>query len=283
MQIFVNSQALDYELEKSATLSEIIDNVQEWAKKSNMFILDYDVVTEKENNNDLLTSDDIDKINIEIGNSEDVILKNIIDLNEYIDKMGSFLAVNPKLEELTKENFNIVSEGLKYISDALIELREKIRSEESLNKAIEVLQKNPVDLEIGEVIAALASARNHTMLWKKQYEYIRLSEEELLQKKDEFMEKIPEYISSLDDIAQDLTTGETAKAVTELEKWMVYLSEGLNILTITGYRLDKVESLTKLLSSLTDSLFENDLVTSADIVDFDIRDELETLLEESKN
>lgn len=281
MQIYVNSQPLDYQLEESATLSEIITNVQEWAKKSDMFILDYNVIPEKEQLEKNLTSDDIDKLNIELGNSEDVILKSVLDLNHYIDKMGNFLAVNPHLEELSDENYSIINEGLKYIAEAIIQLKEKIRSEDSIAKAIDVLQKDPAELEIGEIIAALASARNHTMLWKKQYEYIRLSKKELTEKKDEFMAKLPGYISTLDDIAEDLTTGETLKAVTDLEKWMVYISEGLNILTITQTRLDKVEALMALLNSLTDALFENDLVTAADIVDFDIRDELESLLADS--
>ncbi len=282
MQIFVNSQPLDYELDKPVTLSEIIENVQEWAQKSNMFILDYSVVS-RENAPAPLTSNEIDKIDIAIGNSDDVIQKNIIALNEYIDKMGAFLASNPFLEKLSGENYRLVKEGLDYIKEALSQLREKVQSDVSLEKAIDVLEKEPNDLEIGEIIAALASARNHTMLWKKQYEYIRLTENELDEKKSEFLDKIPEFISQLDNIAQDLTTGETSKAVTELEKWMVHISEGLNILTVTGFHLEKVGSMMKLLNNLTDALFDNDLVTAADIVDFDIREELEQIAELAQN
>ncbi|GEM_PF-1500668 len=282
MQIFVNSQPLDYDLDKPATLNEIIENVQEWAQKSNMYILDYSVVS-RENVPAPLTSNEIDKIDIAIGNSDDVIQKNIIALNEYIDKMGAFLASNPFLEKLSGENYRIVKEGLDYIKEALSQLREKVQSDVSLGKAIDVLEKEPNDLEIGEIIAALASARNHTMLWKKQYEYIRLTEDELEEKKSEFLDKIPEFISQLDTIAQDLTTGETSKAVTELEKWMVHISEGLNILTVTGFHLEKVGSMTRLLNNLTDALFDNDLVTAADIVDFDIREDLEQIAELSQN
>ena len=105
----------------------------------------------------------------------------------------------------------------------------------------------------------------------------QLSEEEIKALKDKFKDQVPQLLKLVEDIATSLTVGKEAQAMTGIEQLVEYFSELLALLGRDQNQKEFSEKLVGLLSELTSALDSADLVTAADIIDYDLKDVLDEL------
>ena len=109
-----------------------------------------------------------------------------------------------------------------------------------------------------------------------KYQGISKEERDALIK--EFKEESVKVLHSLEDIASDLTAGRESKAIQRIEELVAFISDALSLIYQIDKNREEKEKLVKSLGELTSALSKGDLVTAADIVDYDIRENLEKII-----
>lgn len=279
MKILVNGENLPFELDEVLPIESVIEKVAVWARSQNAHILDYRIKARTGfENADVLNSEQTELIDIELGNAIDLISGNLNELDAYLDRMGVFLA--DKISEgknLNARELEEVSSGIEYIRQVVSELNDKLgqdAGEEVENSLISLSASTDLMVKI----QSLAVIKNQTGVWMRKVKFGALTAEEKTELKAKFLEKVPETESALEKIASLLTMGKESEALQKLEYAMEIISDGLVLLSMTGYPdAEKISSTLKLMSELTAALDSSDMVTAADIIDFDLRESLSKL------
>lgn len=279
MRILVNGDELPFTLEEILPVEKVIEKVAEWARTQNAYILDYRIKAapgfEKA---EKLNSDQTELIDFELGNTFDLISGNVNELDAYLDRMGVFLADKISAgAELTEKEKAEVAEGIDYIRQVTSELEERMGHDagEELERALISLSATN-DLMVK--IQSLAVIKNQAGVWLRKVKFGSLTQTEMAELRAKFIEKVPETEASLEKIASLLTMGKESEALQKLEMAMEIISDGLVLLSMTGYPdSEKITGTLKLMSELTAALDSSDMVTAADIIDFDLRESLAKL------
>ncbi|MDH5719110.1 MAG: hypothetical protein OEZ13_00675 [Spirochaetia bacterium] len=278
MEILINDQPLDFELKDIISLSEIIDHVSEWAGKNNYYILDYKVQTESKSLKPM--SDEIDKIEIEVGDIKDLTLATVNELLEYLNRVGSFLAERLyKNIPFSLDEKEQLQEGVDCIEKAFIVLispepiEEKSKNMKAVVSDLANLAKD-IDSDEGlmKVLQNMTLIRYHLLDLSRQYRFKALSPEELEKGKQKFLSQLESVDGLLEKITSEFTIGKEAHAILALNDLMEGLFEGINVLYLTGTAIETSEKITVIFQDLMKAIEEKDMVTAADIIDFDLRD-----------
>lgn len=278
----MNDKSLDFELEKTTSLPELLDNIQEWASKENLFILDYRVNgLDIKSDVDQYTSENIDRLEINIGSRQVLIWENINELQTYLIKTASYLL--PRLQE---------SEDVAVIDNAQLQegMAWVIRSLEALKKYFSMAENSLIKYDEDFINTAVKNENYVNLLniiqsvliqvnaCKKQLFYSMLDSMEASELKNLYVQELESVINSLEAIASDLTVGKDVKALNSLENIIEWLPMGLLVFEKSGSDPKSIEQVKKTLSDLEKSLKNSDFVSLADIIDFDLRDSLTALL-----
>ncbi len=291
MQIKVNEETLDFKLSQDITLDEVLTHVQSWADDKDLFILNYNIF---DKNNlkinfryDILSSE-IDLLNIEVGTQNDLYRDSLSELNNYIDRMGSFLASKIKNNKNLNDKEKItIKEGLEWITESVNRITKQLKLElnDKFKAHLLILEKTKnnhlMNLLSGDqatpLLESLSNIKNQVLIWHKAFQYYGASEEELEQLLDEFRKETLVVLESLEDIATDLTIGKGNAALQKIEKLSNFISEVLSLLyQMDTYEEEKIK-LVDILDDLISALAKNDLITAADLVDYEIREALEKI------
>lgn len=281
MQILVNGEELSFTLQKKESLEKILERVAEWAQKGDLYILDYRIKG-KNQQDEMLSHDSetIEVLDVLLGNRSQLVLSQLKELDAYINRMGTFLASKMSSEaDLQAHEKKDLNDGLVYIQESLGALEAHLpKAGEELEGAILSLRstKDPM-----QRISALAMIKNKTSLWLKQAEFALQSEEERAQARKEFFSYLNEVHPILESVAMDITMGKESNALEVLGDFLDRLSSGLAILNTENRenleRKEKLNNFLRILSDLAAALDRSDMVTAADIVDFDIKEGIDTL------
>ena len=282
MEILINEKPIDFELDKKLSLPELLDNIQEWASRENLFILDYKVngsVIEDDGNH--YNSDNIQFLEINIGTKQMLIWESINELQNYLSRTSSYLL--PRLQESVKVmeiDKSMVSKGINWVKNSIASLRNHFSlpgyslheiDEEQLSISLE--KENYVEL-----LTTIKAILVKLDLCKKQLFYNMLTSMEASDLKVIYIPELISVIARLDEIASDLTVGKDLKALNGLENIIEWLSIGLLVFEKSGTDIQVIESVKKTLNDLEQSLKNSDFVSLADIVDFDLRESLSALI-----
>lgn len=286
MEILVNQTPLDFELQETISLPQVINHIEDWACQNNYYVLDYTYTTTgtaKTQNEKSIMSSDIVKLEIQVGDQGDLIEQNLIEVSTYIDKAGSFIADLVQNEkELPNDEIANIQEGFSWIQDVLQSVKKQIQigASEEFNHALDNITSLELNAEsMMPALQVLAVLRNHVLIWLKQYNFSKLSQADYEKLKNELQADIPKLHDSIEQIATNLTVGKEAEALMQLEGIVPFLSDVLAAINVEGKNEDICTELISVLNNLTTALDSNDSVTAADLVDYDLRDLLDKINE----
>lgn len=287
MQIIVNNEKIEFEIQKKLNLNEIIEHLNEWASEKELYVTDYKIEADENLKPHELNSSNIEVMNVQIGDQKDLIETNLSQLNDYLDRIGSYLAgaleQGAEVELTEKQNLR---EGIDYIHESLSGIMQVMSGKDEQQPLKEKLDQL-VDLDIEKDLEAglnlLAVLKNQVLIYIKNLRLSRMSEEELINSKNQFLNNIDTILEKLEHIAEDLTIGKENVAITKLENITGVISDGLIILRMTNTSPEITTKMLAALNEMTTALVTGDMVTAADIVDFDLKDLLTELKENRKD
>lgn len=279
MQILIGEEPLNFELTETLPFNEILQKLQAWAESQKRFIIDYRVAAKPEfAEKDDLNSDEIDVIHLQIGDQTDLLESNLRELIDYADRVGMHLAkVIQEGKSLDTKETNDLKAGGVFVAELLGTLTNYLKPEnaEALTNALNALNTNP---DLIEKINGLAIIQNQLKLWLRQTEFSRVTPAEAAERVSEFRARAAEIGAELEQIAARFTQGKEQEALQRLETVSQTLVDAAILLRIANdAKKDMAEKLVALLGDLTKAVDSRDLVTAADIVDFDLRDLLKDL------
>lgn len=272
-------EELNYELEKSLPFGQILDKLQAWAESQGLFIIDYRVAAKPEFATKAeLSSDEIDVINLQLGDQLQLVESNLRELIDYTDRAGLHLARAIQEGKPLSENENRdLKNGGAFISESFDALSRYLVAEnpDNIAKALNDLNTNP---DLVEKINALALLQNQLRLWLRYAEFSRVSPAEAAEKVAVFRGKIPSLQQDAEQIAARLTQGKEQDALVMLETISSTLIDAVVLMRkANDSKMHTGEKLVALMGQLTAAIDARDLVTAADIVDFDLRDLLKEM------
>ena len=279
MRIYIGEELLQFEMTETLPFAEILTKLTAWAESQKRFIIDYRVAAKPEfAEKEDLNSDEIDVINLQIGDQTDLLESNLRELIDYADRVGMHLAkVIQEGKSLdAKETADLKAGGV-FVAELLGTLTNYVKPEnaESLTNALNALNTNP---DLIEKINGLAIIQNQLKLWLRQTEFSRVTPAEATEKVAEFRTRIAELGSELEQIAARFTQGKEQEALQRLETVSQRLVDAAILMRIANdAKKVMAEKLVTLLGDLTKAIDARDLVTAADIVDFDLRDLIKEL------
>ena len=279
MQILIGEEPLNFELTETLPFNEILQKLQAWAESQKRFIIDYRVAAKPEfAEKDDLNSDEIDVIHLQIGDQTDLLESNLRELIDYADRVGMHLAkVIQEGKSLDTKETNDLKAGGVFVAELLGTLTNYLKPEnaEALTNALNALNTNP---DLIEKINGLAIIQNQLKLWLRLTEFSRVTPAEAAERVSEFRARAAEIGAELEQIAARFTQGKEQEALQRLETVSQTLVDAAILLRIANdAKKDMAEKLVALLGDLTKAVDSRDLVTAADIVDFDLRDLLKDL------
>ena len=291
MKITVNKEPIAFKLEEDITISEILEHIQDWAGEQDLFILNYQISPTK-NMKDLaeknLLSSQINSLNVEVGTQNDLYRENLVELDCYLERMGYFIAAGlQKEKQLSKKEVAIVREGLSWVIESTEMLGKQTsfipdKELEQILGALQKFQKQEIDTSKSEttleLLSCLEKLKNYVSISSKISKFQGASKEELDDLIKKFKEESVKVLKSLTDIAADLTAGKEEKAIQKIEELVDFISDALSLLYQVNEHQKEKEKMVSSLNELTSALTKGDLVTSADIVDYDIRESLEKII-----
>lgn len=279
MRIYIGDEPLQFELTETLPFSGIMQKLQVWAESQNLYIVDYRVAAKPGfESKDDLTSDEIETINLQLGDQRDLIESNLRELIDYTDRAGFHLAgVIQSGKTLTAQEEQDLATGGVFLAESLQTLQTYLKPDnpESLARALKELNSNP---DLVEKINALALIQNQLKIWLRQTEFSRVSREEAVERVARFREQLPDIQDELEKIAARFTQGREQEALQMLETVSQTLVDAVVLMRIADDKSQGAgEKLVDLLGQLTAAVDSRDLVTAADIVDFDLRDLLRSI------
>ncbi|GAB4431543.1 MAG: hypothetical protein OHK0011_14360 [Turneriella sp.] len=279
MEIYVGDERLQFELTESLPFSAIMQKLQAWAESQNLYIVDYRVAAKPgfESKEDL-TSEEIAVINLQLGDQRELIESNLRELIDYTDRAGFHLAgVIQAGKALSAQEEQDLTTGGVFLAESLQTLQTYLKPDnyESLARAVKELTSNP---DLIEKINALALIQNQLKIWLRQTEFSRVTREEAAERVAHFREQVSGLQEELEIIAARFTQGREQEALQMLETVSQTMVDAVVLMRIANDQNQGAgEKLVDLLGQLTAAIDSRDLVTAADIVDFDLRDLLKAL------
>jgi len=279
MRIYVGDEPLQFELVETLPLSGIMQKLQAWAEGQNLYIIDYRVAAKPGfEDKEELTSDEIEIINLQLGDQRELIESNLRELIDYTDRAGFHLAgVIQSGKRLTAQEERDLANGGVFLAESLQTLQTYLKPDnpESLARALKELNGNP---DLVEKINSLALVQNQLKIWLRQTEFSRVSRDEAVERVARFREQIPAIEGELEKIAARFTQGREQEALQMLETVSQTLVDAVVLMRLADDKGQHTgERLVELLGQLTAAIDSRDLVTAADIVDFDLRDLLKEI------
>jgi len=280
MRILVNDEPLNFEIQERLSVAEAIDKVRTWAEGQGHFVIDYRIAALPEfADSEALMTDQVELIDITLGDQRDLVETNLRDLIDYSDRMGYFLAkaISEGRTLDDKEQASLI-EACAFMDESIMALLSHLAPEnkQDLSQAVKDL-KNQADLVLK--INALAIIKNQIQLWLRSVEFSRIDSSEAENKLTEFRSQIGQLKSDLEKIASQMTRGKEQAALQALESAMQKITDAMILMRIAeDTKKDEGKSILIILRTLTQHLDEKDWVSAADVVDFDLRDALDRLL-----
>ena len=291
MQIKINQEPIDFKLSENITLGEVLKCIQSWAEKKDLFILNYKLSPKDEpasQAGENILSSEINLLDVEVGTQSDLYRDSLQELNSYVDRMGFFLA--SKVQEgknLSESEEVTIREGLEWIIESVSRIMRQLNVafQEKAKGYLSVLEefknKDHIDLLNEEeqipFLDNLAGIKNQALIWYKACQYHGVTQKELKQLLEELKQETLKVLESLEEIAADLTAGKEAAALQKIEDLASFISDMLSLLYQTTVHEKERSQLVHVLDQLMSALSKGDLVTAADLVDYEIREALEKI------
>ena len=142
MKIYLNEEVLDSDLETEKTIAEVYTGVKTWIESNGKFLVGFKVDGSEKNQTELnsLSIESVARVDFYVGESLDIVIGTLIELDKYIDKVGDTLFGRDSLTTKETKDFN---DGKKWMNSVLrsaetiLKLDYKVMNPHGLEKSIE--------------------------------------------------------------------------------------------------------------------------------------------------
>jgi len=315
MQIFVNDQILDAVMSSEDNLLEVYESVNNWTVENNKYILGFLVDQAEHSIKQLkeIKPEEIKRFDFFIGDEVEMMITTIDELDRYIDQVGTvlyedqvsgsedFLNLKDGMHWM-KEIMNSISVILKLdLSSTLTNVHEKgdCSIEDLLNEMDQLSGKfleNHSQEEIDEFLNYLRGLKAFIMKLAFQIRMMNAEIDELMDSLEDFEQNIESITDELIQMNIDFNSGNDHAALLSLDEYTEKLNHYLSVVYALDYKymseegnslfsenpdgkkiLEITGTITEQLKNLSEALENKDIVSTGDILEYELTESLKDL------
>lgn len=296
-EIDLNTQTSEIKFEQQATLQNFLDTFQtHYLNQRKLYIIDYQ--TQPQNLSARSTLSEIDALSIHGGSQKDLLQENLKELLLYLDNMGIFLSNKyMQEEELEPQELQSYHEGILWIQEATQNHQRYFEAPEDEAKPsrqatdnddteeaeetdyfAKLVALDPTDRQdLETILNFLAEIRDRAAARYQKLYISSLSEEEKNKMIADFKNHVPQFLKNLEEIAVQISAGDENQAIVSLHEISEQTHSFLSLLPQDEANEEKSRQLLALLEEILQALDSQDSVQAADMIDYDLRDFLQSL------
>ncbi len=307
MNIYINDQKLETKLNGETHLGEVLDEIQKWIESNGKYLRHFTVNGQEINRSEVETwgVEKAERIDLVVGEELDIIEDSLVELDRYVDIVGSTLVGRDSLTE--KENSDL-KEGIPWIESMLLSTKKLLHLNlssikpmgkgKNVEEIIDSLKSGSQNLDSTKAIEAFLEDLRDLKLFlidlSARLNVIRKDDEELFEiiglfvkdkdkvKKD-FMLVNENFQSGKDYLATEILTDAVGRlnslisALVSLQsrhtenKWSEILINGKSLGELTS-------SLNETLNGIASAMEKNDIVYAGDILEYELPELLEGMV-----
>ncbi|MDF3821201.1 hypothetical protein P3G55_14935 [Leptospira sp. 96542] len=307
MNIYINEQKLDTKLDGETNLGQVLDEIQKWIESNGKYLRHFTVNGLEFNRSDLtqVSIEKTERLDLFVGEELDVIEDSLIEVDNYVDKVGSTLVGR---DSLTEKETTDLKEGIPWIV-SMIESTKKI-----LNLNLSLIHPMGKGKNVEEIISSLLSGMEtldgttsienfledlrdiklFLMDLSARLAVMRMDEADLVQIIQNFVNEKDKVIKDFMLVNENFQSGKDHLA-TEILADAVGRLNGLisalvsiqtrhpeilwNEIELSDKKLiDEVNVLNATLTNIAVAMEKNDIVYAGDILEYELPELLEALV-----
>ncbi|TGM01547.1 hypothetical protein [Leptospira jelokensis] len=307
MDIFINEQQLDTKLDGETNLGQVFDQIQKWIESNGKYLRHFTVNGKELNRSDLdsFGIDETERLDLYVGEELDVIEDSLVEVDNYVDKVGSTLVGRDSLTEKEAED---LKEGIPWIISMIrtttkllnlnLNLIQPMGKGKNVEEILTSLQNGALVLDSTKAIESfledLRDVKLFLMDLSTRLAVMRLDESELIEiisrfvnEKDkvikDFMLVNENFQSGKDHLASEILNDAVGR-LTGLMSALVSIQTrhtelDWQTLSFEDKKLsDLVGELNVTLSNIAQAMEKNDIVYAGDILEYELPEILESLV-----
>lgn len=307
MNIFINEQQLDTKLDGETNLGEVFDQIQKWIESNGKYLRHFTVNGKELNRSELdhVGIDETERLDLFVGEELDVIEDSLVEVDNYVDKVGSTLVGRDSLTEKEAED---LKEGIPWIISMIrtttkllnlnLTLIQPMGKGKNVEEILDSLQNGSLVLDSTKTIETfledLRDVKLFLMDLSTRLAVMRLDESELIEiisrfvnEKDkvikDFMLVNENFQSGKDHLASEIlndAVGRLTGLMSALVSIQTRHSElNWQELSFEDKKLSElIGQLNGTLSNIASAMEKNDIVYAGDILEYELPELLESLV-----
>ncbi|GBF50200.1 hypothetical protein LPTSP4_17240 [Leptospira ryugenii] len=307
MNIFINDQKLETTLNGETNIAQVLDEIQTWIEANGKY-LRYFTVNGREHNRKELESmgvENAERLDFIVGEELDILEDGLIELDIYVDKVGSTLVGR---DSLTEKESRDLQEGVPWIESMLLSTKNLLHLNfasirpmgkgKNVEEILESLKEKVQNLESAHQIELfledLRDLKLFLMDLSSRLAVFRLEEEELIGIIQKFIEDKDKITKDFMLVNESFQSGKDFLATEIMTDAMGRLNALISALLSLQVKHTEIEwslikagdkTLSEVSNALNDGLNsvaaameKNDIVYAGDVLEYELPDLLQNLV-----
>ncbi|MCW7473737.1 hypothetical protein EHQ75_13825 [Leptospira levettii] len=307
MNIYINEQQLDTKLDGETNLGQVFDQIQKWIESNGKYLRHFTVNGKELNRSDLdsVGIEDTERLDLYVGEELDVIEDSLVEVDNYVDKVGSTLVGRDSLTEKEAED---LKEGIPWIISMIrtttkllnlnLNLIQPMGKGKNVEEILESLNSGSLALDSTKAIESfledLRDVKLFLMDLSTRLAVMRLDESELIEIISKFVDQKDKVIKDFMLVNENFQSGKDHLASEILNDAVGRLTGLMSALVSIQTRhtelnwqelsfedkklSDLVGQLNTTLSNIASAMEKNDIVYAGDILEYELPEILESLV-----
>ncbi|MCG6147819.1 hypothetical protein EHQ96_09505 [Leptospira levettii] len=307
MNIYINEQQLDTKLDGETNLGQVFDQIQKWIESNGKYLRHFTVNGKELNRSDLdsIGIEDTERLDLYVGEELDVIEDSLVEVDNYVDKVGSTLVGRDSLTEKEAED---LKEGIPWIISMIrtttkllnlnLNLIQPMGKGKNVEEILESLNSGSLALDSTKAIESfledLRDVKLFLMDLSTRLAVMRLDESELIEIISKFVDQKDKVIKDFMLVNENFQSGKDHLASEILNDAVGRLTGLMSALVSIQTRhtelnwqelsfedkklSDLVGQLNTTLSNIASAMEKNDIVYAGDILEYELPEILESLV-----
>jgi|JI8StandDraft_1071087.scaffolds.fasta_scaffold01111_12 hypothetical protein len=307
MEIYINEQKLETTLNGETYLGQVFDEILKWIETNHKYLRSYNVNGEELSrtameNIEIVT---VSRLDLFVGEELDIIEDSLIELDSYVDKVGSTLVGR---DSLTEKETNDLKEGIPWIENMLVSTKNLLHLnlasirpmgkgknvEEIIASLKEVSENLDGTAAIDLFLEDLRDLKLFLMDLSARLAVIRMEDSELLAIIQKFVDEKDKIIKDFMLINENFQSGKDHLATEIMTDAVGRLNALISAMVSIQGRHTEIDwahfkagemALSKVTTALNDSLGnvaeameKNDIVYAGDILEYELPELLENMI-----
>ncbi|XDD47028.1 hypothetical protein AB3N60_02775 [Leptospira sp. WS39.C2] len=307
MNIFINEQQLDTKLDGETNLGQVFDQIQKWIESNGKYLRHFTVNGKELNRSDLdsVGIEETERLDLFVGEELDVIEDSLVEVDNYVDKVGSTLVGRDSLTEKESED---LKEGIPWIISMIrtttkllnlnLNLIQPMGKGKNVEEILESLNNGSLVLDSTKAIETfledLRDVKLFLMDLSTRLAVMRLDESELIEIIAKFVDQKDKVIKDFMLVNENFQSGKDHLASEILNDAVGRLTGLMSALVSVQTRhseldwqelsfedkklSDLIGQLNNTLSNIASAMEKNDIVYAGDILEYELPEILESLV-----